>query len=68
MIHSAGLLIGRGKKRQISQDFRDKITENSADFAGIFGANLARKQSVKKKEDFVVIFRANFARNRSVLR
>ena len=29
--------------------FRDKITEKSADFAGIFKANLARKLSVKKR-------------------
>ena len=48
MIHSAGLLIGRGKKVKFRGIFRDKITENSADFVGIFGANLAGKQSVKK--------------------
>ena len=49
MIHSAGLLIGCGKKVKFRGIFRDKITENSADFAGIFGANLAGKQSVKKR-------------------
>ena len=59
-----GLLIVRGKKSQI---FRDKIAEKSANFAGIFEANLAGKQSVKKTADFVVIFRANFARNQLVL-
>ena len=37
------------KKVKFCGIFRDKITENLADFAGIFGANLARKQSVKKR-------------------
>ena len=36
--------------------------EKSADFAGIFGANFTKKQSVKAA-NFVVVFRANFARN-----
>ena len=45
----SGLLIGRGKKVKFCGIFRDKIAEKSADFAGIFGTNLAGKQSVKKR-------------------
>ena len=38
----SGLLIGRGKKVKFRGIFRDKIAEKkSADFAGIFGTNLA---------------------------
>ena len=55
------LLIGLGKKSQISRDFWGQI-------CGKIGANFTEKQSVKKTADFVVIFRANFARNQSVLR
>ena len=43
----AGLLIGLGRKSQISRDFRDKFAEKSAYFAGVFGANFTEKQSVK---------------------
>ena len=43
-----GLLIGReNKSNYFCGIFRDKIAEKSADFTGIFGANLAGKQSVK---------------------
>ena len=59
-VYIAGLVIGRGKKSNLGGIFRDKITV-------IFRANLAGKQSVKKRQIFVVIFRANFARNRLVL-
>ena len=41
--------MGRGKKVKFRRIFRDKIAEKSADFTGIFGANLAGKQSVKKQ-------------------
>ena len=44
----AGLLIGLGRKSQICGIFRDKFTEKSTDFAGVFGANFTEKQSVKK--------------------
>ena len=43
----AGLLIGLGRKSQISRDFRQKFAEKSANFAGVFGANFTEKQSVK---------------------
>ena len=36
--------------------------EKSADFVGIFGANVTKKRSVKVA-NFVVVFRANFTRN-----
>ena len=36
------------KKSQISRVFRGKFAEKSTDFAGIFRANLAENQSVKK--------------------
>ena len=50
MFYLSGLLIGCGKHSQIfCRICRHKITEKSADFAGIFGANLAGKQSVKKR-------------------
>ena len=39
--------------------------EKSANFAGVFGANFTKKQSVKTA-DFVVIVKANFTRNQSV--
>ena len=41
-VYIAGLVIGRGKKSNFGGIFRDKI-------AVIFGANLAGKQSVKKR-------------------
>ena len=44
---TTGLLIGRGRKSQISQDFWDKFAKKSADFTGVFGANFTKKQSVK---------------------
>ena len=44
----SGLLIIRGKKVKFCRIFGDKIAEKSVDFAGIFRANLAGKQSVKK--------------------
>ena len=43
------------KKVKFRGIFRDKFPEKSADFAGMFGANFAENQSVKKA-DFVVIF------------
>ena len=61
-----GLLTGRGRKSQISRDFwgqiRGKIGRSHDNFAGVFGANFPKKQSVETA-DFVVIFKANFARN-----
>ena len=44
----SGLLIDCGKKVKFRGIFRDKIAEKLADFARIFWANLARKQSLKK--------------------
>ena len=48
---STGLLIGRGKKSQISQDIkrqiRGKIGRFRGNFTGTFRANFAKKQSVK---------------------
>jgi len=48
--NTTGLLIGRGKKSQMSWNFWDKIAQKLSDFVGIFGANLAGKQSVKKRQ------------------
>ena len=50
---------------QICGIFRDKITEKSADLAGI-SRQFSWKAIGKKTADFVVIFRTNFARNWSV--
>ena len=50
IVHLSGRLIGRGKKVKFCWIFRDKIAEKLANFAGIFGANLAGKQSVKKQQ------------------
>ena len=50
IVHLSGLLIGCGKKVKFRWIFRDKIAEKSANFAGIFRANLAGKQSVKKQQ------------------
>ena len=44
----AGVLIGRRKKVKFCGIFRGKFAEKSTDFEGIFGANLAKNQSVKK--------------------
>ena len=59
------------KKSQISRDFlgqnRGKIGRFRRNFPGIFRANLAEKQSVKKRRILWLFFRANFARNLSVL-
>ena len=44
----AGLLIGRLKKVKFRGIFGGKFAEKSTDFAGIFRANLAENQSVKK--------------------
>ena len=66
MASLAGLLIGRGRKSQISGDFRDKLAEKSANFAVIsqeFSGQTSPKRIRKKKANFVVIFKANFARN-----
>ena len=38
------------KKVKFRGIFRDKIAQKSADFMGIFGANLAGKQSVKRRQ------------------
>ena len=38
------------KKVKFRGVFRDKFAEESANFAGIFGANFAEKQSVKKRQ------------------
>ena len=38
------------KKVNCREIFRDKFTEKSADFAGIFGVNFAEKQSGKKRQ------------------
>ena len=46
-----GPLIIRGKKVKFRGIFGDKIAEKLVDFAGIFRANLAGKQSVKTTED-----------------
>ena len=59
----SGLLVGRGKKSQISRDFRGQIRGN---FAGIFEASFAEKRLVNA--DFVGASRANFAGKRLVLR
>ena len=56
MIHSAGLLIGRGKKRQISQDFQGQNHGKLGRFRGNFRGKLGQKAIGKKTEDFVVIF------------
>ena len=55
----AGLLIGLGRKSQISREFRDKFVEKSADCAGVFGANLDEKQSVKN-DQFCGYFQGKF--------
>ena len=51
LVKDTGLLTIRGKKSQISRDFwgqnRGKIGRFRGNFAGIFRANLAGKQSVK---------------------
>ena len=39
--------IGHEKKVKFRRIFRDKFTEKSVDFKGIYGANFAEKQSVK---------------------
>ena len=50
IVHLSGRLIGRGKKVKFCWIFRDKIAEKLANFTGIFGANLAGKQSLKKQQ------------------
>ena len=55
------------KKSNFAGFLVTNLREKSADFTGVFRANLTKKQSVTMA-DFVVIFKANFARNRSVLR
>ena len=47
-MYLAELLIIRGKKVKFHRIFGDKIAEKSVDFTGIFRANLAGKQLVKK--------------------
>ena len=49
IVHLSGCLIGRGKKVKFRWIFRDKMAEKPANFVGIFWANLAGKQSVKKQ-------------------
>lgn len=58
-----GLLIGRGKKNKFRRISRDRFTEKSADFVGIFRANVTENQSVKNGS-FCKNFWANFTRNR----
>ena len=43
-----GLLIGRGEKRQISRDLKDKFAEKSADFAGFINYKVTRKYLMSK--------------------
>jgi len=45
----AGLLVGRGKKHQISRDFRVQFHTKKANFAGIFEASFAEKRLVKER-------------------
>ena len=51
LVHLTGLLVGRGKKSQISRDFQGQIRgENGrfrGNFAGIFEASFAEKRLVK---------------------
>ena len=55
-----GLLVGRGKKSQISRDFQGQIRGKMADFAGIFEASFAEKR--------LGASRTNFAGKRLLLR
>ena len=43
-----GLLIGRGEKRQISRDLKDKFAEKSADFEGFINYKVTRKYLMSK--------------------
>ena len=61
---SAGLLVGRGKKSQISRDFQGQIRGKNGrirgNFAGIFEASFAKKRLVKNgrfRESFPSKFR-----------
>ena len=66
----AGLLVGRGKKSQISRDFQGQIRGKNGRFRGKF-AGFSRPVSlklVKRMADFVGASRANFAGKRLVLR
>jgi len=58
MLNVTGLLVGSGF-------FRDKFVEKMANFAGIFEANFAEKQS-KKTANLLGVFWANFAGKRLV--
>ena len=60
----AGLLVGRGKKSQISRDFQGQIRGKNdrfrGNFAGIFEASFAEKRLVKNgrfRESFPSKFR-----------
>ena len=58
-----GLQIGRGKKVKFRRIFRDRFTEKSADFAGIFRANVTENQSVKNGwlcNNFLANFTSNW--------
>ena len=55
---SSGLLIGHGKKVKFRGIFRDKITEKSANFAGI--SQEFSGQTIGKKTADLVIFGDNF--------
>ena len=67
LLHFAGLLIGCGKRSQISRDFWGQIRGKIGRFCRTFRGKLHWKAIGEEKAYFVVIFRANFARNRSVL-
>ena len=63
-LHVSGLLVGRGKKSQISRDFQGQIRGKNGrfrgNFAGIFEASFAEKRLVKNgrfRESFPNKFR-----------
>ena len=61
IVHSQGFWYVAKNKVKFRGIFSDKITEKSADFAGIFGANLAGKQLlVKRNGRFCGYFQGKF--------
>ena len=58
MASLAGLLIGRGRKSQISGDFRDKLAEKSANFTVISQEFLGQTspKRIRKKRPILWLF------------